>query len=125
MPTAFHRAARVFPGHPAIGYLVAFVSVGLATALQWWAGGSYLGAPFITIYPAVVITAFVVAYNAAGLHYSLQLPARKARSLGWPVGSKQLSAAQPLTGVENVVGLIRLGDKHAAGNTALGVDHPA
>ena len=62
MPTAIHRAARVFRGHPAIGYVVAFVSVGLATALQWWASDLYQGAPFITIYPAVVVTAFVGGY---------------------------------------------------------------
>ena len=64
MPTPFHRAARVFRGHPAIGYLVAFVSVGLATALQWWASDLYHGAPFLTIYPAVVVTAFVGGYPA-------------------------------------------------------------
>ena len=64
MPTLIHRAARIFRRRPALGYLVAFVSVGLATALQWWASGFYQGAPFITIYPAVVITAFVGGYPA-------------------------------------------------------------
>lgn len=64
MPTPIHRAARVFRGHPAIGYVVAFVSVGLATALQWWASDLYQGAPFITIYPAVVVSAFVGGYPA-------------------------------------------------------------
>ncbi len=64
MPTPIHRVARVFRGHRAIGYVVAFVSVGLATALQWWASGFYQDAPFITIYPAVVITAFVGGYPA-------------------------------------------------------------
>ncbi len=64
MPTLIHRAARVFRGYPTIGYLVAFASVGLATALQWWASDFYQGAPFITIYPAVVITAFVGGYPA-------------------------------------------------------------
>jgi two-component sensor histidine kinase len=64
VPTLIHRAARVFRGHPAIGYLVAFVSVALATALQWWASDFYQGAPFLTIYPAVVITAFVGGYPA-------------------------------------------------------------
>jgi len=54
----------MFRGHPAIGYVVTFASVGLATALQWWAGDFYQGAPFITIYPAVVITAFVGGYPA-------------------------------------------------------------
>ncbi len=64
MPTPLHRAAHIFRGHPAIGYVVAFASVGLATALQWWASDLYQGAPFITIYPAVVITAFVGGYPA-------------------------------------------------------------
>ncbi len=54
----------MFRGHPAIGYVVAFVSVGAATALQWWASDFYQGAPFLTIYPAVVITAFVGGYPA-------------------------------------------------------------
>jgi len=64
VPTPIHRAARVFRGHPAIGYVVAFVSVGLATALQWWASDLYQGAPFLTIYPAVIVTAFVGGYPA-------------------------------------------------------------
>jgi hypothetical protein len=64
VPTPLHRAAHVFRGHPAIGYLVAFASVGAATALQWWAGRFLSRAPFITIYPAVVITAFVGDYPA-------------------------------------------------------------
>jgi K+-sensing histidine kinase KdpD len=54
----------MFRGHPAIGYVVAFVSVDAATTLQWWASDFYQGAPFLTIYPAVVITAFVSGYPA-------------------------------------------------------------
>ena len=54
----------MFRGHPAIGYVVAFVSVGATTALQWWASDLYQGAPFITIYPAVVVSAFVGGYPA-------------------------------------------------------------
>ncbi len=54
----------MFRGHPALGYVVAFASVGAATALQWWAGDFYQDAPFITIYPAVVVTAFVGGYPA-------------------------------------------------------------
>ena len=54
----------MFRGHPAIGYVVAFVLVGAATALQWCASDFYQGAPFLTIYPAVVITAFVGGYPA-------------------------------------------------------------
>jgi two-component sensor histidine kinase len=45
--------------HPSIGYATAFVSVGLATLLQWLAPGQYDGAPFLTIYPAVILTALI------------------------------------------------------------------
>ena len=71
MPTPIHRAARAFRGHPAIGYVVAFASVGIGTALQWWARDSYDGSPFLTIYPAVVITAFVGGYPAGLLSAAL------------------------------------------------------
>jgi len=71
VPTPIHRAARAFRGHPAIGYVVAFASVGIGTALQWWARDSYDGSPFLTIYPAVVITAFVGGYPAGLLSAAL------------------------------------------------------
>jgi two-component sensor histidine kinase len=64
VPSFVLRAAHVFRGHPAIGYVAAVVSVGLATALQWAAGDLYEGAPFLTIYPAVVLTTFVGGYRA-------------------------------------------------------------
>ncbi len=64
VPSLIHRAARIFRGHPAIGYIAAFASVGIATALQWLAGDLYQGTPFLTIYPAVVLTAFVGGYRA-------------------------------------------------------------
>ena len=86
VPTAIHRAARAFRGHPAIGYVVAFVSVGLATALQWSASDFYQGAPFLTIYPAVVITAFVGGYPAGLL----------SAVLGRPVAMVFLHPAIPL-----------------------------
>ena len=58
------RTARVFRGHPALGYMAAIVSVGLAVALQWGARDFYQGAPFLTIYPAVVVTTFIGGYRA-------------------------------------------------------------
>jgi len=63
-PSPIHRAARIFRGHPAIGYIVAFASVGLATAFQWLARDLYDGTPFLLIYPAVVVTTFVGGYRA-------------------------------------------------------------
>jgi two-component sensor histidine kinase len=57
-------AAWVFRGHPAIGYATAIVSVGLASALQWLARDIYQGVPFLTIYPAIVLTTFVGGYRA-------------------------------------------------------------
>ena len=63
-PSPIHRAARIFRGHPAIGYIVAFASVGLATAFQRLARDLYDGTPFLLIYPAVVVTTFVGGYRA-------------------------------------------------------------
>ncbi len=59
MPTPGHRVAQVFRRRRAIGYAVAIASIGIATAIQWLARGLYQETPFLTVYPAVVITAFV------------------------------------------------------------------
>ena len=64
MPTPVHRIAQVFRRHRAIGYAVAVASIGIATAIQWLARGLYQETPFLTVYPAVVITAFVGGYGA-------------------------------------------------------------
>jgi hypothetical protein len=45
--------------NPALGYATAFVSVGAASGLQWLAQDEYAGSPFLTIYPAVIVTALV------------------------------------------------------------------
>jgi two-component sensor histidine kinase len=45
--------------HPSIGYASAFVSVGGAAVLQWLAPTQFDGAPFLTIYPAVILTALI------------------------------------------------------------------
>jgi len=44
---------------PSIGYATAFVSVGSAAILQWLASAQYDGAAFLTIYPAVILTALI------------------------------------------------------------------
>ena len=45
--------------HPSIGYATAFASIGAASLLQWLAPAQYDGAPFLTIYPAVILTALI------------------------------------------------------------------
>lgn len=64
MLTPIHRAARIFRGHSAIGFVVAIASIGIATGIQWVARDQYRETPFLTVYPAVVITAFVGGYRA-------------------------------------------------------------
>lgn len=53
--------------HPSIGYAMAFVSVGLAALIQWLAQDQYAGAPFLTIYPAVILTTLVGGLGAGFL----------------------------------------------------------
>jgi two-component sensor histidine kinase len=64
VPSFILRAVRVFRGHPAIGYIAAVALIGIATAIQWAARDLYQGAPFLTIYPAIVLTAFIGGYRA-------------------------------------------------------------
>ena len=45
--------------HPSVGYATAFISVGLAAGLQWLAQDQYAGAPFLTIYPAIILTTLI------------------------------------------------------------------
>lgn len=52
---------------PVLGYFVAFAAVGLATLIQWLALGQYDGAPFLTIYPAVIVTALIGGREAGFL----------------------------------------------------------
>ena len=61
---------------------MAFVSMGLAGGLQWLAQDQYAGAPFLTIYPAVILTTlvgglgpgFLSAALAAALQWGLFIP---------------------------------------------------
>jgi two-component sensor histidine kinase len=64
VPSLLLQAARFFRAHPAIGYVAAVALIGFATALQWVARDLYQGAPFLTIYPAIVLTAFIGGYRA-------------------------------------------------------------
>jgi two-component sensor histidine kinase len=64
VPSFILRAVQIFRGHPAIGYATAIASIGIATVLQWLARDVYQGVPFLTIYPAIVLTAFVGGYRA-------------------------------------------------------------
>jgi two-component sensor histidine kinase len=68
--------------HPSIGYLMAVLNIGLAGGLQWLAQDAYAGAPFLTIYPAVILTSlvgglgpgFVAAALAGALQWGLFIP---------------------------------------------------
>lgn len=50
--------------YPICGYATAFGAVGLASLLQWLAQDGYAGAPFLTIYPAVILTTLVGGLGA-------------------------------------------------------------
>jgi two-component sensor histidine kinase len=45
--------------HQAIGYAAAFVSIALASLLQGTLPNAYGGAPFLTIYPAIILTTLI------------------------------------------------------------------
>jgi len=46
---------------------MAFVAVGLATLIQWLGQDQYGNAPFLTIYPAVILTTLVGGLGAGFL----------------------------------------------------------
>lgn len=45
--------------YPVLGYGVAILAVGLASALQWLFREQFAGVPFLTIYPAVIVATLV------------------------------------------------------------------
>jgi two-component sensor histidine kinase len=53
--------------HPSLGYAVAFLAIGFATLLQWVAQDQFAGAPFLTIYPAVILTTLIGGLGAGFL----------------------------------------------------------
>jgi two-component sensor histidine kinase len=73
------KGAREFP---ILGYGTAFAAVGVATLIQWLAQAQYAGAPFLTIYPAVILAAlfggrgpgFLAAVLAGGCQWAFFIP---------------------------------------------------
>jgi two-component sensor histidine kinase len=63
VPSSIFRATRLAHAHPALGFGAAVLLIAAATALQWWARDFYQGAPFLTIYPAVIVAAFIGGYK--------------------------------------------------------------
>ncbi len=63
VPSFILRAAGVCRGDPVLGVAVAVAAVAVATAIQWLARDLCQGTPFLTIYPAVVLTAFIGGYR--------------------------------------------------------------
>jgi two-component sensor histidine kinase len=53
------QATKELRRHPFFGYTMAFVTIGLATMLQWAARSQYEGTPYLTIYPAIIVAAFI------------------------------------------------------------------
>ena len=76
------RLLQALRRHPSIGYTMAFVTVGLASAVQWLGQEFYAGAPFLTIYPALIVTTligglgagFVAAILAGASQWGLFIP---------------------------------------------------
>jgi two-component sensor histidine kinase len=65
------KISQQLRSHPGIGYATAFVSVGSAGGLQWLAADQYAGAPFLTIYPAVILTTLIGGLGAGFLSAAL------------------------------------------------------
>jgi two-component sensor histidine kinase len=57
--------------HPVLGFATAFVTVGLAALIQWLGQDQYAGSPFLTIYPAVIVTALIGGREAGFLSAAL------------------------------------------------------
>lgn len=74
---------------PAFGYPIAFALIGLATVVQWLARDQYAGAPFLTIYPAIILSTLIgglrpgfVAALLAGLsQFGAFIPGHKPLAL--------------------------------------------
>lgn len=53
--------------HPIFGFAMAFVTVGLASLIQWVAYEQYEGSPFLTIYPAIIVSTLIGGREAGFL----------------------------------------------------------
>jgi len=81
------QAAKSVRHYPSLGYATAFATVGLATLIQWLAQAQYAGAPFLMVYPAMILAAlfggrgpgFLAAVLAGACQWSLFIP-----TLQWP-----------------------------------------
>ncbi len=76
------QTAQKLRQHTTLGYTMAFVTIGLATFVQWVWSDQYAGSPFLTIYPAVILAAlvggrgpgFLAALLAGGSQWGLFIP---------------------------------------------------
>jgi two-component sensor histidine kinase len=76
------QVAKDLRQFPVLGYGTAFVTVGAATLIQWVGQDQYAEAPFLTIYPAVILAAlfggrgpgFLAAVLAGGSQWGLFIP---------------------------------------------------
>jgi two-component sensor histidine kinase len=50
---------RRLRGYPVLGYGAAILAIGFASALQWLLREQFAGAPFLTIYPAIIIATVI------------------------------------------------------------------
>jgi two-component sensor histidine kinase len=76
------QVAKDLRQYPILGYASAFATIALATLIQWLAQAQYAGAPFLTIYPAVILAAlfggrgpgFLAAVLAGASQWTLFIP---------------------------------------------------
>jgi two-component sensor histidine kinase len=76
------QVAKGVRQYPILGYATAVGIVGLTTLIQWLASTQYAGAPFLTIYPAVILAAlfggrgpgFLAAVLAGASQWALFIP---------------------------------------------------
>jgi len=83
------RFCKELRQRPESGYSAAFALIGLATTVQWLARDQYAGAPFLVIYPAIIVATLIggpgpgfVAAILAGLsQFSAFIPGLKPLAL--------------------------------------------
>jgi two-component sensor histidine kinase len=55
----FLQISKQLREHPLLGYGAAFLTIGIATAVQWLTHDEYSGTAFLTVYPAITLTALI------------------------------------------------------------------
>jgi two-component sensor histidine kinase len=76
------QVAKGVRQYPILGYAIAFAAVAFATLIQWLAQEQFAGAPFLLIYPAVILSAlfggrgpgFLAAVLAGGCQWGFFIP---------------------------------------------------